>query len=827
MAVFLMAMACTAAGAVIYVDDDASVGGNGQTWATPYRYLQDALTAAISGDEIRVAHGIYKPDEDSAHPNGTGSRTATFRLKNGVAVKGGYAGSGEPDPDARDVEVYETILSGDLNGDDVGFTNNGENSLHVVTGSGTDATAVLDGFTITAGNANQDYPSPYANGGGMYNYTGSPTLTNCTFSENSARYDGGGIYNRGSSPTLTNCIITGNKADTGGGMDNWQSSPTLTNCIFSGNSAETGGGMCNWENSSPTVTNCTFTGNSAVTYGGGMSNFDHSSPTVTNCTFSGNTANRGGGMSNDNNSSPTVTNCTFSGNSAGWDGGGTFNYYSSPTLANCILWGNAAPTGPQIHNYGTSSATVSYSDVQGGWPGIGNINADPRFVRLGYWVVPPPGHPGGPFWVEGNYHLLPDSPCIDAGTNTPPGGLPTTDMDGKPRVIGGRIDMGPYEFNHIPVADAGPDQTFEAQAPWGATVTLDGSGSSDADSIPPLNNDINDFDWYKVDPCDPDIEDFLGSGEIIDCNLPFGEHIIILEVVDKAGASDIDELTVIVQDTTPPVFTNIPQDLTVECDGNYNVAELNAWLAGVTAVDKCGDVTITNDFVGILNECGATGSATVTWTAEDESGNTATTPSATFTIVDTTLPVITCPANVTLECPADISVEANGSATAGDVCGTVTVTHSDQWQAGCGNTGTLTRTWTATDECGNSSSCVQTITVVDTTPPEFSLSVSPTVLWPANHKMVLITPTWTVSDICDDSPEVSLVSITMNEYDEATGSGHTTDDIQIGDDGSIYLRAERSGKGNDRVYTITYRAVDDCGNATESSATVTVPHDQR
>ncbi len=92
--------------------------------------------------------------------------------------------------------------------------------------------------------------------------------------------------------------------------------------------------------------------------------------------------------------------------------------------------------------------------------------------------------------------------------------------------------------------------------------------------------------------------------------------------------------------------------------------------------------------------------------------------------------------------------------------------------------------------------------------------------------MVLITPTWTVSDKCDATPEVSLVSISINESN-TKGSGRTDDDIQIGDDGSIYLRAERSGTGSDRVYTITYRAVDDCGNVSESSATVTVPHDQR
>jgi len=93
--------------------------------------------------------------------------------------------------------------------------------------------------------------------------------------------------------------------------------------------------------------------------------------------------------------------------------------------------------------------------------------------------------------------------------------------------------------------------------------------------------------------------------------------------------------------------------------------------------------------------------------------------------------------------------------------------------------------------------------------------------------MVEITPSWTVNDDIDPTPEVSLVSIVANEGDDTIGDGHTTDDIQIGDDGSIYLRAERSGTGSGRIYTITYEAVDACGNATVRSATVTVPHDRR
>jgi len=128
------------------------------------------------------------------------------------------------------------------------------------------------------------------------------------------------------------------------------------------------------------------------------------------------------------------------------------------------------------------------------------------------------------------------------------------------------------------------------------------------------------------------------------------------------------------------------------------------------------------------------------------------------------------------------------------------------------------------------------ITILDNTPPEFTLTVEPNMLWPPSHKMVLITPAWTVSDNCDPSPSVSLVSITMNEGDETDtydpafdttrGDGHTINDIQVMPDGSIYLRAERSGLAEGRVYTLTFQAADESGNVAVQSDAVIVPHNQ-
>ena len=119
------------AGSVLFVDDDAAAGGDGAGWPTAYRFLQDALDAAADPGitEIRVAQGTYLPDRNDADPNGTGDHTATFQLINGVTILGGFAGLGAPDPDARDVDGFPTVLSGDLAGDDgPEFTNREDNS---------------------------------------------------------------------------------------------------------------------------------------------------------------------------------------------------------------------------------------------------------------------------------------------------------------------------------------------------------------------------------------------------------------------------------------------------------------------------------------------------------------------------------------------------------------------------------------------------------------------------------------------------------------------------------------------------------------------------
>jgi hypothetical protein len=386
-----------------------------------YPTIQSAIAAAVDGDEVVVDPGTYFETIDLL------GKAIWLHSSDGPAV---------------------TTIDGD-------------GAYHVVQCvSGEGPGTILEGFTITGGNANGMVPPDYR-GGGMYNEGSSPTVTNCTFSGNTAAGDswgeGGGMFNNASSPTVTGCIFSANSADTGGGgMFNYNySSPTVTGCIFSANSADTGGGMFNDWYSSPTVTNCTFSGHS-VAWAGGMGNIANSSPTVTNCMFSGNVALEGGGGMYNAASSPNVINCTFTGNSTA-NGGALFNVSSShPVVTNSILWANGG--AEEIWNNPGSSPVVTYSDVQLGYPGTGNLDADPLFVD-------PP---------NGDYRLHRDSPCVDAGHNW---GVPADtqdldddgdtiectplDLDGQPRFAavvmetggcGARaiVDIGAYETDGIP-----------------------------------------------------------------------------------------------------------------------------------------------------------------------------------------------------------------------------------------------------------------------------------------------------------------------------------------------------------------------------------------
>jgi predicted outer membrane repeat protein len=212
-------------------------------------------------------------------------------------------------------------------------------------------------------------------------------------------------------------------------MYNDGSSPALSHVRFENNSASgSGGGIYNTNAASPALSNVTFLNNSVGFGGGGMSNNGGSAPVLSNTSFLVNQARLGGGMQN-SDSSPILTNCSFTGNSA-VAGGALYNANSAPILTNSILWGN----GTEISD-STSTPVVTYSDIQGGYTGTGNIDDDPLFVDA----------------ANGDLHLGTGSPCIDAGDNGAQN-LPPYDFEGDDRILDGdddgtaTVDMGVDEF---------------------------------------------------------------------------------------------------------------------------------------------------------------------------------------------------------------------------------------------------------------------------------------------------------------------------------------------------------------------------------------------
>lgn len=376
----------------LYVDQNASGNNSGGSWENAITDLKIALDIAEEGTEIWVAEGTYEPVQN-------GETNGTFLIKDGVRLYGGFTGT-ETLLDQRNWIIHETILSGEINDNDI----LNDNVSHVVTTIGTSISTVLDGFTITG-----------ASSGGLFNDGGSPTLNNLIIKVNRTGINrnfpcGGGMINQDGNPSLTNIVFEAN---------------------FSGTFGGNGGGFCNL-GGSPILTNVLFYKNHVSALAGAI----------------------GGGMYSQGGN-PILTNVTFYANYTEADlrlGGGLYVEDGNLVLNNCIFWNNVADQGAQIYSASTLP-TIHYSLLQGsggsgdswdttlGTDGGGNIDSDPQFVDT----------------ANGNLRPGPASPVIDAGDNSAvPSGL-TSDLASMPRFVDINyipdsgigpapvVDMGAYE----------------------------------------------------------------------------------------------------------------------------------------------------------------------------------------------------------------------------------------------------------------------------------------------------------------------------------------------------------------------------------------------
>jgi parallel beta-helix repeat protein/predicted outer membrane repeat protein len=330
------------------VDDD----GNAD-----FDNIQAAVDAASDGDEIVVMPGTYTNTADEV-----------------VNMRGKPVTLRSSDPSDPNV-VAATIIDGEGVRRGI-LCKNGETNQTIIEG------VTIQNCSASWYDWNDNNQTEYWEffGGGMWNRDGSsPSVTSCNFINNIAEY-GGGMYNGDenaveSNPVLTGCLFLENSTNAnngvGGGMYNFTSSPTLTHCDFIGNTAYYGGGMLNWESSNPLLTDCSFTGNSVGGDGGGIYN-TQSMPTFTNCVFDENNAIDGGGVFNAEPSSsanvPIFQNCTFTENIASSQGGGMHNFSISPVLIHCTFQGNNAGAGGAILSWNSSLPSILDSLICGNTP---------------------------------------------------------------------------------------------------------------------------------------------------------------------------------------------------------------------------------------------------------------------------------------------------------------------------------------------------------------------------------------------------------------------------------------------------------------------------
>jgi hypothetical protein len=410
---------------VIHVDDDATGNNTGSDWANAFTELQSALNLADCNrgltQEIWVAEGVYTPDYDPLTEQHTGDQQATFHLLKNVSLYGGFTGT-ETERTQRDWVTYETVLSGDLAGNDYINGDKSENSYNVVTFLYPYNTANLNGFTIRRGHA-YGPADQYSMGGGLHNI-GSLVVKNCLFTNNTA-HNGGAVCNLSGIPYMVNCIFAVNSATNSGGaaVNLLQTEPVFINCLFYNNRAYSGGAVFNYSTYHVKVANCTFHANQAYDLFGGLHQF-----------------------------------------------GGDVHVNNSIFWNNSDAWGTNRDQSAQVH-IEHANKLVEYCCIENlVYPGLnGNINSNPAFADIG----------------ARNFRLSIASPCIDAGNNLAvPGPIPNGSGTDDP--VNVDLDMNPRFIDQMSVADTGKQGSsgpIVDMGPYEKYEDCNGNGISDDQDI--------------------------------------------------------------------------------------------------------------------------------------------------------------------------------------------------------------------------------------------------------------------------------------------------------------------------------------------------------
>ena len=377
----------------VFVKADANGVNDGSSWTDAFIDLSAALEFSQSGDEIWVAQGVYKPGGEAP------SRDTFFRFTHDLKLYGGFNGT-ETELNQRDIDANETILSGDIAGDDIVSdfnTNKTDNVRHimfltdVITGH-----SEIDGFIFTNGHADDNTGADDSRrGGGLLTY-GSPMIRNCTFTQNHAWF-GGGLYPRiGAEPiAIENCEFTANAGGNGAGMYLNHDSATVTDCYFGGNNAvNNGAGVYITSENGALVQACTFEQNITQERRGGGAYLSTSPSTFMNCIFQSNTAgNSSGGnfhvahSEGERSVETQFINCLITEGVSTWGGGiSVYNQGSDVKIIDCEVTSNMSfNLGGAFHLGFEGKATFINSDINGNESASGgafNNQDDSTYLRL-------------------------------------------------------------------------------------------------------------------------------------------------------------------------------------------------------------------------------------------------------------------------------------------------------------------------------------------------------------------------------------------------------------------------------------------------------------